>query len=362
MANASGRPAGDTAGGAGFANAVCASETNITPAGRRKNDLGDLRAALITRAADLAITLLGEPNHRLKSKTEMRWGRKGSLCLTVTGAKAGLWADHESGDGGDLFNLIQRERGGDFGDAIKYARDFCGMRINAKCASANDAHRHHSDNERTKERNSKSALQIFNAATSLDHPIAQRYFERRKLILPDDLSYVLRFNYRCPFEHEDKKNYPCMVALYRDIRTDEPRAITRTALTPEGVKIDRKTLGPWVGCACKLTADEDVSLGLHIAEGIETGIAAMMLGFVPMWVTGSANATALFPVLSGIEILTIITDHDKINPKTGKPPGQTAARNCSQRWTAAGVHVRRVTPNTLGDDMADIVAREPTHG
>ena len=59
-----------------------------------------------------------------------------------------------------------------------------------------------------------------------------------------------------------------MIALYRDIRTNEPKAIHRTALTPGGEKIDRMTLDPKAGCAIKLSADEDVAEGLTIAEGI----------------------------------------------------------------------------------------------
>lgn len=178
--------------------------------------------------------------------------------------------------------------------------------------------------------------------------------------MPDDVDdNVLRFHQHCPFGSGER--HPAIIALYRDINTDEPRAISRTALTPEGLKLDRRMLGPIKGCACKLTADEDVTLGLHIAEGIESALAAMMLGFMPMWALGSAVGIEYFPVLSGIECLTIVADNDKINPKTGKPPGQEAARECSQRWTDAGVHVRRVTPTKTGEDMADIVKRNADH-
>jgi putative DNA primase/helicase len=322
----------------------------------KNTDLTDLRAALIDRAADLSIALLGPPNPKLKSKSELRWGNKGSLSITVAGAKAGLWADHESGAGGDLFALITRQRGGTFPDAIKHARDFCGMRGNSNNA------RPASNPEPDDDERARRAVELFNIAGSIDHPIVERYLDRRKLILPDGVDgRVLRFNPYCPFGRGER--HPAIIAVYRDIASDEPRAISRTALTSEGVKIDRKMLGPIIGCACKLSADEDVTLGLHIAEGIETSLAGMMLGFVPMWALGSAGAISNFPVLSGIECLTIIADHDKVNPKTGKTPGQTAARLCSQRWTGSGIAVRRVTPTATGEDLADIVQRrEASHG
>jgi putative DNA primase/helicase len=313
-----------------------------------KVDLNDLRGALIDRAADLVNVLLGPANPKMKSKKDLRWGSKGSLSVTVLGPKAGIWVDHETGEGGDLLKLIMRERGGSFPDAIKYARDFCGS---IKLSNRKVDHDVPDDAERT-----KRALSLFDAAGSVNHPIGTRYFERRKLILPDGIDgSVLRFHPHCPFGAGER--HPALIVLYRGIEDDIPRAISRTALTPEGIKIDRKMLGPIGGTCCKLSADEDITLGLHVAEGIETAIAAMMLGFVPMWALGSAGAIANFPVLSGIECLTIIADNDKVNPFTGRTPGQIAARECSQRWTGSGIAVRRVTPTATGEDMADIVHR-----
>ena len=61
-----------------------------------------------------------------------------------------------------------------------------------------------------------------------------------------------------------------MLALFRNIVTNEPQAISRTFLDHEARKIERKFLGPTKGAAIKLDADEDVLGGLHIGEGIET--------------------------------------------------------------------------------------------
>jgi hypothetical protein len=76
-----------------------------------------------------------------------------------------------------------------------------------------------------------------------------------------------------------------LIALFRDARTDEPKAILRRGLTSDGGKFGAKPLylGPMAGCAIKLVANEDICQGLHVAEGVETAIAAMMLGFTPMW-------------------------------------------------------------------------------
>src|SRR4051794_36132798 len=111
----------------------------------------------------------------------------------------------------------------------------------------------------------------------------------------------------CPWE---RGRHVCIVALYTDALTGEPRAIHRTAITPDGHKVDRKALGPTKGCVIRLWPDEAVTDGLVIGEGIETSLAAATRiehkGTLlrPAWATGSAVNMAAFPVLAGIDSLT----------------------------------------------------------
>ena len=114
---------------------------------------------------------------------------------------------------------------------------------------------------------------------------------------------ALRFHPSCPF---GGLTYPCMIALFRDIQTNAPKAIHRTALGSGGIKLGRKALGPIGGCAIKLSDDVDVEQSLVIGEGVETVLAGMQLGFRPAWALGSAGAIKSFPVLAGIEALTIL--------------------------------------------------------
>ena len=50
--------------------------------------------------------LLGEPNPQLSSKTELRFGTKGSFSVNLITA---TWYDHEADEGGGLLDLIRRE-------------------------------------------------------------------------------------------------------------------------------------------------------------------------------------------------------------------------------------------------------------
>ena len=196
-------------------------------------------------------------------------------------------------------------------------------------------------------RPSEFPRQLWSEAVNARGTLAEKYLTSRQLALPDRNEEVLRFHPSCPFGKGIR--HPCLIALYRDIRTNEPKAIHRTAMTANGEKIERKALGSKAGCAIKLTADEDITKGLSVAEGVETALAAMALNFRPMWALGDAGEIAKFPLLPGIETLTIIVDND------ANRTGQDSALECSLRWTSMGREVFRVVPTTVGTDMADII-------
>ena len=196
------------------------------------------------------------------------------------------------------------------------------------------------------------ALDIWHEAVDIEGTVAVRYLATRKLPLPQGVSgRVLRFHPNCPFGRGRRS--PALVALYTSIRDNVPKAIHRTALTPNGHKLGRMVLGPKAGCAIKLTADEAVTDGLAIGEGLETTLAGMALGFTPAWAVGDARSIGSLPVLSGIEALTVFVDADE------SETGQQRARECSARWTAAGREVLRIVPTHIGEDLADIGERRP---
>jgi hypothetical protein len=133
---------------------------------------------------------------------------------------------------------------------------------------------------------------------------------------------TFRFHPRCPFE---KQFLPCMIALVRDIRSNAPVAVHRTALTTENPpqRISRLSLGPTGGGAIKISPHADVSHGLMIGEGIETVLSASrQFQFRPVWSLIDKNGVAKFPILPGIECVTITVDNDVSGD------GQRAAGEC----------------------------------
>lgn len=229
----------------------------------------------------------------------------------------------------------------------------------------------------------RKALKLWDEAGPIAGTLAEQYLTRPKieggrgLTLPPDISpRVLRFHPRVWFSEKVSFGpawHPCLLALYRNIvgpisftpvrntlgirrdfpehePPDEPRAVMRTALTPDGRKIGRAALGSVAGTAIKLSDDADVTTGLVIGEGLETTLAGMVFGFAPAWALGTAGGIAKFPVLSGIEALTILAETD--DSGAACPANEQAIRKCFARWSAAGRDVYRAT-STVGGDAND---------
>jgi hypothetical protein len=145
--------------------------------------------------------------------------------------------------------------------------------------------------------------------------------------------------------HERKLG--AIIGIMTDPITAKPTgAISRTYLGPDGAKAGKaKTLGAPAGLI-RLSRDEDVLLGLHLAEGMESALVALAKGFRPAWACGSASIMAAFPVLASIETLTLFADND------ASGTGQRAANQAAARWLSAGREARvylRKAPGDLND-------------
>jgi hypothetical protein len=130
-------------------------------------------------------------------------------------------------------------------------------------------------------------------------------------------------------------------------------SISRTYIDGDLHKIGKaKSLGTGGGII-RLSRDDDVLEGLFLGEGIETCLAAAAqpdLACRPIWACGSASAMAAFPVLAGIECLSIIADHD------ANGAGERAARETAERWLGQGRDVRIIRPEKTGD-LNDVLKR-----
>jgi putative DNA primase/helicase len=251
-----------------------------------------------------------------------------SVRLSATSPDGFIAFSHSADDWRACRDYV-RERLGIAPDAWKRART-----PTLKPAPQNKAVAEPDDADR-----SIAALKVWREGVDPRDTLAERYLASRKLDLGDDIAGdVLRWH----------PQTGAMLALFRNIYTDEPQAVSRTFLDPSGRKLERKFLGPVAGAAVKLDPDANVLAGLHIGEGVETCLAARQLGLRPAWARGSCGAIAGFAVLGGVECLTIFAEHDDASEK--------AVETCAARWHSAGREVLIDRPLVPGaKDLNDAI-------
>ena len=187
------------------------------------------------------------------------------------------------------------------------------------------------------------------AARPIVGTLAQTYLHARGLEFNDPDGEVLRFSpsrtRKGPTDEFER--HPALLCLLCDILTGQACGLINIFLAANGSDRlrDRKAktvTGRASSAAVMLDPFDGVSLGLTIAEGPETALAVRRQDWRPVWALGSATNLRAFPVLAGIEGLTIAADAGKA--------GQEAAHEVTERWRRAGREARIVTAKD--DDWA----------
>jgi hypothetical protein len=178
------------------------------------------------------------------------------------------------------------------------------------------------------------------ASAPITGTLAETYLRSRGIELEPDLP--LRFK-------QLLDGAAALIAPVVDIHTNKLLTLHATLLAADGsgkadVTPNRLFLGARGLGVVKLTPDEDVTSGLAIAEGIESALSAP---FRPIWACLDASTLSRFPVLAGIQCLTVYADHDDAGTK--------AAFAVGRRWKQAGREVRILRPCEAGQDLNDLV-------
>jgi phage/plasmid primase-like uncharacterized protein len=258
------------------------------------------------------------------------------------------WNCRGYGGGNDVIGLIQHLDGCDFRTAITTVVANI-VRRRAMHAPAHD------DDDKDEHYKLDQAEAIWRQTSPLV-PDAIAYFANRKI----DITAVpgqggLRFHSRCPWGNGTTA---AIIGRFTGAVSNAPRGIWRRPISGE----KPKTLGPIKGCVIRLWPDTAVERGLVLGEGPETVLAAATwishrgTLLVPAWAAGGSSNIKKFPVLSGIEALTLLVDNDRPD-KHDRRAGQDAAAECATRWSAAAREVIRLTPKALGADFNDVVLR-----
>jgi putative DNA primase/helicase len=191
------------------------------------------------------------------------------------------------------------------------------------------------------------ASALWNEAVDPRGTAVEDYLRARRLNLDHDLAgSVLRLHSACPWRNEDTGQtifIPCMLAAFTSIDDGIVTAVHRIRVDQPGrwPKTQRRMFGLVHCSAVKLGP---IGNTLAIGEGVETCMAARMLGHKPAWALGSVGMIAKFPVLDGVERLHILGEAGEASAR--------AVEMCGRRWYRAGRKVRLVTPD-VGSDLND---------
>ena len=283
---------------------------------------------------------LGERNPQ-RFGYQMRYGRFGSLAVTIWGPDAGQWYSHEDGIGGGPYDLIMWKLGVSFKDARQWLMDYLGGAVDAlpsrPIAPVISPQKANS---------SEGALRLWQRSESYEGTIGEAYLRSRGITA--NLSHdCVRFNPRTFWRHGDETGYaPGLILLIRDMVTGEPQAVQRRYLNENGGKhplfAKAKSYGPTAGGAIMLTGHK-ANNGLNICEGFEDAASALCLGFDGgAWaVCGTSGLKNLNP-LAHIPAIRVFADNDEI--------GIVKANECAARWRAVGKFAKCYTaPN--GHDL-----------
>ena len=293
-------------------------------------------------ARPVALALLGEPNPRMSTGAELRYGRKGSLAVRTD---TGQWFDHESGGGGGVLDLVIHE--GEASDRAGAARwlESQGLTDPARAReSRSEAHRSSRDRAgavrcTTHGPSSKASMQdaarrLWNETRPLAETPADHYLRARGV---GHVAAAVALRFHPSITHREVPGR--FAALVAGVQDADGRfvGIHRTYLRADGTgkaALDsaRLSLGPIGGGAVRIL--EPVDDAVLVGEGIETTAAAVK---VLDWRGGAWAALSTSGMRSVVlpeSVVRVVVAADR------DPGGLRAAAALAERLESEG---RRVT-------------------
>lgn len=209
--------------------------------------------------------------------------------------------------------------------------------------------------DRSEEEKVEALRRVWNSSRPLDGADpASAYLKYRVGVIPQTRS--LRVNLALSYRDEETgkiTKHPGMIAAVQD-QNGQVVSLHRTYLSPLGrkaaVPVAKKLMEgrKLSGGAIRLGPIEPI---IGIAEGIETALAASQLFAMPVWSAVSANGIESFAPPAGVQEVYVFADNDE------NYVGQAAAYALAKRLVRSGLRARVETPNTVGEDWADVLRR-----
>jgi Toprim domain len=287
---------------------------------------------------EIVRVLLGDPNKAHSTKTDKRYGAKGSLSVDI--AKRTFF-DHSAGKGGGALDLmVHLDYAKSRAEAVKFLQSQ-GWLNAIPVKRESEAERQNREQIEAAEiaRKQSCAKWIWEAAEPLQGSLAWTYLTQARAIPKAALCDVmtLRFHPACylsPYNGLGAK-HPAMVAQVLNA-TGDMIGVHVTYLAPDGLGkadllLSRKMIGAGFSGAC-------VRLGsgphVIVAEGIESALSAGSAFGLPPIAALSAGGVRSWQAIEGVKAVTIAPDMD------ASGVGTLAASRLADRLHGEGMKVQ----------------------
>ncbi len=322
-------------------------------------DAQKLLEDLNQRAEPLVKRLLGEPNRKLSSAAEYRYGSKGSLKINMN---KGLWHNFETGESGNLFSLIKNElMYTDFKDILRYAQQFSGYTELEVHAPKN---KESATKEQEPNRGSiKKAVDLYQKSIPIQGSLVEKYLRVHR-----GLHHFEHADLRCcpsvaTIRNEVKAYTPALLAIAKD-EQGSLHHVQITRLNSERGEKDKlsnlvkQTYGSNGSCSVNLNRQGTSDI-TYFTEGVETGLSILEVDNTAKVraVLGKQNFKKINPNDATKKVVLCVDNDGDATYSINKSTQSNTIVDAAERLTQLGFDVMINLPNKKGEDLNDILLK-----
>ena len=320
---------------------------------RDRDDLVELKEKLSDRVLELGEALFGQPTTR--SARELRWGRKGSVRISLVGKAGPAFYNFEAGAGGSLIDAIVFANAIVFAEAVEWARRWLGE----------------DDRPTPRPRRQKPRPVDVDALEALGIADARRMFAEACPRSAEVYLRDVRGIDADAWPDDLVRHHPRLGVIFASRTADGTlNAVQRIEVEADGTpKRDedghkvKRTRGVLAGTAVRFRSVITAIAGplidgpLLLAEGPETAASCWWATGFETWANLGSIARAPLASVPTSRLVVVCRDDDP-----AKAPSRKSLRDAIKAWRAEGRTVVEATPWPLsrGDrsDFNDLLIAE----
>ncbi|MBX9703478.1 MAG: toprim domain-containing protein [Silvanigrellaceae bacterium] len=326
-------------------------------------DIKLLTSVLNSKAEAFVTSLMGAPDRF--ENGQLRYGsNKGSLIVTVNGNKQGLWFDHQTGEGGNLFQLIQKHENCGFKEALDYAGNYLNLTREQKSFDTIDLSDISDKLDEKKQKSIRYARQLANASIPIKGTLGDTYLAKVRGVDTSVCSDSVRFIASIK-EPETGEYHPALLLLGKNLK-GQVQGVQAVFLDKEGQKLNceepKRSYGVMKGAAVPVHFGGNI---YALSEGAETAlsIAAANKNLTVFASLGSMTNVSAIDFKPQNNTFIIFADHDKEhkNPRINKE-ARLKITKAADELLNKGFNVFICKPKEAGKDFNDLLREKGITG